>query len=601
MILVSLFLLISCTKEVTNKNTPSPEWVKSAVFYQIFPERFNNGDKNNDPELKDMENCWPYKYSADWKIHPWTSDWYKLQPWEVSRGGDFYNNFGIRRYGGDLQGVIDKLDYLSDLGITAIYFNPLFESPSLHKYDASSYHHIDDNFGPDPDGDKKLVASETPGNPLTWEWTSADKMFLTVIEECHKRNIKVIIDGVFNHTGNNFWAFKDVIKNGESSKYKEWYNVKKYDDPATEENEFDYDGWNGVHDLPEIKEDENGLVADFAEHVHAISKRWMDPNNDGDPGDGIDGWRLDVAEMVNIEYWKLFRRQVKEINPDAYITGEIWWEQWNENKMFNAAPWLKGDAFDGIMNYRYAAATKNFIIDNKNKISAEEFVNRFKQIYSDYKPDAYYFVQNLNCSHDVDRLASQIINPDIWYDHTANPQQNKNYDVRKPNAEERAKQKLIIGIQMTLPGAPVIYYGDEAGMWGGDDPDCRKPMVWSEFDYETETTHPMNLKRPADEVKFDEELFNYYKKIIGIRNNNEVLSKGKINFLFTDNENDIVVYERVLDDERILVVINNNSEKVKVDLSKYTNGLTKDLITDGELKIIDSIIELDAYQILVLK
>ena len=254
-----------------------------------------------------MKGAWPYSTPSDWQIHPWTSDWYKLQLWETGTGHDFYWNAGLRRYGGDLQGIINKLDYIQDLGITAIYLNPVFESPSLHKYDASMFHHIDNNFGPNPDLDREIWKQEDPGNPATWKWTSADSLFLQLIKECHDRNIKIIIDGVFNHVGTTFWAFQDILKNQEKSLYKDWFTIKKWDDPKTEENEFDYEYWMGARDLPEFKEDENGLVDVVKQHIHAIVKRWMDPNQDGDPSDGIDGWRLDVAEKVNIKFWQEFR------------------------------------------------------------------------------------------------------------------------------------------------------------------------------------------------------------------------------------------------------------------------------------------------------
>ena len=254
-----------------------------------------------------------------------------------------------------------------------------------------------------------------------------------LIKECHSRQIKIIIDGVFNHVGTTFWAFQDVIVNQEKSSYKDWFTIKEWDDPETPESEFDYECWYGARDLPEFREDENGLVEPVKKHIHEIVKRWMDPNQDGDPSDGIDGWRLDVAEKVNIKFWKEFRIWVKSINPDAYITGELWWEDWQNNEMVNAAIWLQGDAFDAVMNYRFANAVKEFVIDEKNKISANAFVDSLNSYMNDYPIDNVYVLQNLMDSHDVDRLSSQIVNPDNWYDHDANPGQNPDYKVRKPN------------------------------------------------------------------------------------------------------------------------------------------------------------------------
>ena len=589
-------------------NTKSvPEWAKEAVWYQIFPERFCNGDTTNDPTLEDIKGAWPHIDPVNWQIHPWTSDWYKLQPWEKENGHDFYWNAGLRRYGGDIQGVLNKLDYLQDLGINAIYLNPVFESPSLHKYDASMYHHIDNNFGPNPELDRKIWQQEDPGDPKTWEWTSADSLFLQLIKECHHRNIKVIIDGVFNHVGSTFWAFQDVVKNQEKSLYKDWFTIKKWDDPATKENEFDYQCWFGARDLPELREDENGLVEPVKNHIHEIVKRWMDPNQDGNPSDGIDGWRLDVAEMVNIKFWKEFRIWVKSINPEAYTTGELWWDDWPNNKMTNPAKWLQGDAFDAAMNYRFANDVKEFVIDVKNKISVQGFVDSLTCYMNEYPKDNVYVMQNLMDSHDVDRLASQIINPDNWYDHKANPAQNPDYDVRKPNDRELLIQRFIVGIQMTLPGAPMVYYGDEAGMWGGDDPDCRKPMVWPDLNYEPETSHPFNKPRPIDDVSFNQGLFDWYKKLIHIRNENPVLALGDINFFLIDNENEILGYQRTLGDDKFYIILNNKNKtadyKLKLNDFFSDEKVLEELISGNKFKSSDGNFDLllEPYEIMILK
>lgn len=583
-----------------------PEWAKEAVWYQIFPERFNNGDITNDPTIKDMEGAWPYIFPKNIKIHPWTSDWYKLQPWEVETGNDFYANVNIRRYGGDLKGVIDKLDYLTELGINAIYFNPVFESPSLHKYDASMYHHIDNNFGPNPSKDLEIWNSENPAESSTWKWTSADSLFLELINQCHKRDIKIIIDGVFNHTGTTFWAFQDVVKNQKHSKFKDWYIINSWDTPETEKNEFDYAGWYGIKDLPEFREDEFGIVSGPKEHIHEIVKRWMDPNNDGDPSDGIDGWRLDVAEMVNINFWKDFRKWVKDINPDAYITGEIWWNDWQINKMMNASPWLQGDTFDAVMNYRFTRAVKHFVSDVKNQISPQSFIDTLQNIQRDYPKENIYVLMNLLGSHDTERLASLVVNPDTWYDHLGIPSTNNNFDVRKPNATERLKQKLMIAIQMTMPGAPMIYYGDEAGMWGADDPDCRKPMVFPELNYETETTHPLGKTRQDDEVVFEQDLFDWYKKLINIRKSNREISLGELEFSFIDNQNFILAYKRFIDKNETYIIINNeNKSKVVEFTSSFfnENENLKDQLSGSYLNNFDGIfkIKLAPYQIMIIK
>ncbi|MFC2139994.1 glycoside hydrolase family 13 protein, partial [Bacteroidota bacterium] len=567
---------------------------------------FANGDTANDPKAIDMAGGWPYFVADDWHVSNWTGDWYALQEWEKNSELDFYGNTGTRRYGGDIQGIISKLDYLKDLGITALYLNPIFESPSLHKYDAAMYHHIDNNFGPDPDGDRKIWATENPIDPSTWNWTAADKLFLELIEECHKRDMKIIIDGVFNHTGTQFWAFKDVVENQQNSSYKDWFIINEWDDPNTEENEFSYKGWLGVRDLPEIREDENGLVTGPKEHIHVVIKRWMDPNNDGDTSDGIDGWRLDVAEMVQINFWKEFRSWVKSINPDAYLTGEVWWEDWNNNVMFNASEWLQGDAFDAVMNYRFTRAVKKFVNDIKDKITPQGFIDSLNTQYGDYDKDNLYVLMNLMGSHDTERLATMTVNPDIWYDHNAIVRPENDFKIRKPNDVERMRQKLMVGIQMTMPGAPMVYYGDEAGMWGGDDPNCRKPMVWPEFTYDDETTHPFGKTRPKDVVKFDDDLFNWYKKVISVRNVNQCLSLGDINFFLADESNSILGYSRTYGEDTIFVMINNNNEpsNFELELSKLTerSGSLTDLITGDIIEPGNSVysFSLKPYQMYIL-
>jgi len=604
MIWFILFAVLST--QVTAQNNKVPEWAKKAIWYQIFPERFCNGDESNDPAPEDMKGAWPYFTPEGWRVHPWTSDWYKLQPWEVKTGMDFYWNAGVRRYGGDIQGIINKLDYLKSLGINAIYLNPVFESPSSHKYDAAMYHHIDNNFGPDPKRDREIWEKENPSDPATWQWTTADKLFLKLIKECHKRRMKIILDGVFNHTGTTFWAFQDIVKNQQNSKYIDWYTIKSWDNSSAG-TKFDYEGWLGIKDLPEIQEDQNGLVRGPREHVHAVVKRWMDPDGNGNPEDGIDGWRLDVAEMVSHNFWKEFRSWVKGINPDAYITGEIWWDDWSKYKMMNAAPWLKGDEFDAVMNYRFARAVKNYAVDRQKQINAREFVDSLNNLYAQYPKENNYVMMNLLDSHDVERIASQIVNPDSLYDHIGTVTQNSNFDVRKPDAEERKKQKLITGIQFTLPGAPQIYYGDEAGMWGGDDPDCRKPMVWKELKYETETTHPLGYKRLPDEVKYDADLFNWYRKIASVRKENAALSLGDVNFYFVDEEKMMLLYTREYSGCKLLVIINNNlyEKLISLDKNKFFDKSKSftDLITNRKVEPKKDRLEikLSAYQIMILK
>ncbi len=585
---VSLFIAVraygvSLGENIHRDSRDVPLWAKQVIWYQIFPERFRNGDKGNDPKLSDLEGSWPHNNSPQWNISPWTSDWYQLQDWEKLDDKGFYYHVQRRRYGGDLQGVLDKLDYLAELGVTALYLNPIFESPSLHKYDATMYHHVDNNFGPDPDGDRKVWTTEDPGDPRTWKWTSADRLFLRLLSEAHKRGMKVIIDGVFNHVGMTFWAFQDVREKGEKSLYKDWFTIKRWDDPSTPGDEFEYQGWFGVPELPEMREDERGLVKGPRDHIRAIVRRWMDPNGDGDPEDGVDGWRLDVADMVAMPFWREFRSWVREINPQAYTVGEVWWEDWKNNKMFNAEPWLNGDCFDAVMNYRWAREVCHFFIDQENKITASEFDRRLKQLRNDYREDVNYVLMNLLDSHDTDRFASHIVNIDSYYDKNVGVNDNRSYDVRKPNVQEVQNQKLIALFQMTYVGAPALYYGTEAGMWGADDPDDRKPMVWEEYTFKDERSHPFGSERLPDRNNFNRDLFEYYKKLITIRASHKSLSLGSYSTILLDDTKDLYVFLRSFEGENVLVALNNSGTQQIVHIpveSKFLNHPWVDLI-DG--------------------
>jgi len=570
-------------------------WAESAIWYQIFPDRFNNGDKSNDPNKSTLKGTWPYEIQQEWEVMPWTDDWYKLQNWEKANGKDFYYNAQLRRYGGDIQGIIDKLDYLEDLGITAIYLNPIFESPSAHKYGARFYHHIDNNFGPNPELDKKIWSQENPADPSTWVWTSADSLFLQLIREVHNRKMKIIIDGVFNHVGIPFWAFEDVKNNGEASEYASWFNINQWDDPLTKENEFDYEGWHGIKDLPVLRENEKGLIPPVKQHIHAVIKRWMDPDNDGDPSDGVDGWRLDVADQVNMEFWRKFRIWVDEINPNAYITGEIWWDDFWNNTMLNAEPWLMGDAFHGVMNYRLADALFKFMIDEKNQITATEFKTYLETMISDYKFNAFLSIQNILGSHDTERLASSVVNPDRWIDHANSLQYNPEFKVHKPSKEERSLQKMLVVFQFLFPGAPYIYYGDEVGMWGADDPDCRKPMLWVDFKYEHETAHSVGLERRIDEVSPDLELKKFYKHLIQLRKKHQSLQKGIFTVILADDAKELFIFSRSLDTEKIIGIFNLSPNNQSIDLfgSKVLNSCS-----DIDSKDYADIINARSYKIL---
>ena len=565
-----------------------PDWAKDAVWYQIFPERFRNADPSNDQTKADIAGAFPLAPDLPWQIHPWTSDWYERQDYEMDAPIPFHHLVQRRRYGGDLQGVIEKLDYLQELGINAIYLNPVFDSPSSHKYDGMSYHHIDPNFGPDPAGDRKLIAGEDPGDPSTWMWTSADRLALGLIKQCHARGIRVIFDGVFNHMGLRSWPFLDVMEKQRDSVYADWFTVNSWRDEE-KGTKFDYEGWFGHKTLPEFREDEEGIVAGPRDYIFAATRRWMDPDGDGDPSDGIDGWRLDVAFCVAHPFWKKWRKVVKGVNPDAYITAEL------INPVPELKPYLQGDEFDAVMNYNFAFASSDYFADEKTRISTTEFDRRLQELREAFPPGVAEVQQNLFGSHDTDRIGSHIVNRDK--EHANNWEayfnfskvENGQYDPRKPTVEELASQKLFAVLQMTYVGAPMIYYGDEVGMWGANDPDCRKPMVWDDLVYEDEATLPDGSKNAQpDKVEVNCDLLEHYRKLITLRRDLPSLRRGSFETVLIDDSRQLYGFRRKLNDEEVLVILNNSDEKQEAALEVAGNW--QDRWNGGQLTATDGLL-----------
>jgi glycosidase len=539
-----------------------PAWAADAVFYQVFPERFCNGDRSNDPTRESLES--PDLVPKSWAISPWTGDWYARADWEKERGPNFFDN-GVfdRRYGGDLQGVIMKLEYLSSLGINVIYLNPVFYARSLHKYDGSSFHHVDPYFGPDPPGDLKLMATET-SDPKSWKWTAADKLFLELVKKAHGRNIRVIIDGVFNHTGRDFFAFADVRQRQAASPYRDWYIVQSFDDPATPQNEFRYKGWWGTDSLPEFANNDagNDLHPGPKKYIFDSTKRWMDPNSDGDPSDGIDGWRLDVANEVPTGFWRDWHALARQINPQCYTVAEIW---------SDAQRFLDEGQFSATMNYfGFSFPVKGFLIDET--LAPSGAAHLLDERREGFSVATQYALQNLMDSHDTDRLASMIVNagrrpykqPNRFdYDIGDSPRYVPDYDVRQPNWHERRVQRMVALLQMTYVGAPMIYYGTEVGMWGADDPCDRMPMVWAELSYEPQQADPLGRKRRPDPIAFDDDLFRFYQAAIKFRSDNPALRRGEIKFVATDDKAEFLGFRRRDATDTLLVGLNRGSAPFK--------------------------------------
>ncbi len=584
--------------KVTEFDKP-PEWTKDVIWYQIFVDRFRNGDASNDPTVYDITGAYTSFIPKNWHVTPWTQDWYKEDDYFVELegkpdfGGNIISKFTqkvqLRHYGGDLQGVLDKMDYIDSLGVTAIYFNPLNDAPSLHKYDARNWRHIDRNFGPEPKKDSLTIASEIPDNPDTWKFTEADKLFLKVIDEFHKRNIRVILDYSWNHTGHTFWAWKDILTNQEKSKYKDWYEILSFDDPKTEQDEFKYKSWSGVTELTEVKKSQNNNNSDnfhpiqgniyseeLKKHIFNVTKRWLDPNGDGNPEDGVDGFRLDVAAELPVGFWREYRSFVKNINPDAFLIGEVWWEAWPD-KLLDPTPYLKGDVFDAVMNYRWYRDARHFFNQSPNKIKVSEFVKKLDSLNLNLRKDNVYSMMNLVSSHDAPRVLTSLYNKNK-YKFNSSPDGNPKYKIDKPDEKTYQTLKLLLIHQFTYIGSPHIWAGDEMGMWGADDPSCRKPLIWQDYKFENEIEHPLKIKKPVNKVEFDTALFNFYKKIISIRKNNKVLSSGEIEFILIDDKNEVLAYSRYDKNDEVIVVFNTSKKEKNITVpcrfdSKYSEIL----------------------------
>lgn len=605
-LLLFAMAMASCNNDVKKPVISGPpEWSKNVIWYQIFVERFNNGDQSNDPTIESIATpSASFQAPANWSITPWTSDWYTQEDWAKTSGRELRETLQHRRYGGDLQGVLDKLDYLSDLGITAIYLNPVNDAPSLHKYDARNYHHIDINFGPDPKGDLAIMATENPADPATWKWTSADKLFLKVIDAFHKRGIKVIVDYSWNHTGVLFWAWQDLVKNQEKSQYKDWYEVLSFDNPATPENEFTYKGWLNIMSLPEIKKVdvkgersighpyEGNINKGAKQHIFDVTRRWLAP--DGDASKGIDGYRLDVADQVPMGFWRDYRTFVKSIKPEAYLVGEIWWVKWPDSFM-DPSPYANSEIFDAVMFYQAYRPARGFFAQAEPVADARQLADSLTKEWGRLGEPYRYSMMNVSATHDTPRLLSCFANKGKYKFH-ASPYEDKAYISGRPDKETYQRARLYLAHQFTSIGSPHIWNGDEFGMWGGDDPDERKPLWWDNLSFDPETrTNIQPGSKIYDSVQFNHQQFNYYKQLIKIRKENPVLSDGKLEFL--KSAGNLLIYKRFNESDIIFVMFNTGTIPINTGINPGRNFT--DLLSGKNMP--EGIIEIPPMAALILK
>jgi neopullulanase len=445
----------------------TPDWVKHAVFYQIYPDRFSRSPRTQHPRGIQFK---------EWGSPP------------AEQGFQ----------GGDLLGIVDRLDYLKDLGINALYLNPIFSSASNHRYHAFDYYQIDPLLG-------------------------GEAAFRELLDECHNRDIRIVLDGVFNHASRGFWQFHHILENGQNSPYIDWFHIKGWPLRAyssDEKNPLNYEAWWGHAALPKLNTDNPGV----RDMIFDIARYWLDY--------GIDGWRLDVpADIDDDDFWRDFRRVVKKANPSAYICGEIW---------HPAERWLQGDMFDAVMNYVFAAHVVDFFgaktlraDDFKHPefpmtaMNAETFGEKIDEMHARYDWAINYVQMNLLDSHDMPRA--------LWL-----------------FKEDVSALRLAVLFQMTMPGAPTVYYGDEIGMSAGTDPDCREAFLWDQPD------------------TWDQDLLGYYKKAIALRHQNPVLRTGAFQRLVA--QNDVYAFLRSENDKKAIAAFNVSTEArdVEIDLNGHS-------------------------------
>ena len=523
----------------------TPEWAKGAVMYQIFVDRFCNGDPTNDVE----DGEYIYIGAPSVKIKDWS---------KVPAAMDI-RNF----YGGDLQGVMDKLDYLQDLGVEVVYFNPLFVSPSNHKYDIQDYDYIDPHYGKIvSDGGETLPkgAKDNTGATKYQKRTgdirnleASNELFARLVEEMHKRGMRVILDGVFNHCGSfNKWIDRERIYeqqpeypkgayvSGESP-YRKFFRFHDERKEAWPYNKS-YDGWWGHDTLPKLNyEGSEKLMED----IMRIGAKWVSPPFNAD------GWRLDVAADLghspefNHKFWKEFRRVVKEANPEAIILAEHYGD---------AMSWLQGDEWDTVMNYDAFMEPVSWFLTGMEKHSdefnqgllgnSESFIGAMTyHMPAFYAPSLYTAMNELD-NHDHSRFLTRT-------NHRVGRVANVGPYAAAENTNKAVLREAVV-IQMTWPGAPTLYYGDEAGQVGFTDPDNRRTYPWGQE---------------------DQELIRFYKEMIAVHRRFPVLAMGSLKFLYHDYN--VLSYGRFNQEEQVIVVINNRNERVHVEIPVWLTGINR--------------------------
>ena len=477
-----------------------PSWYKEGIIYQIFVDRFFNGNKDS-VIFNKKKNSFIY------------GNWYD-EPMYIRD-----NNGSIKRwdfYGGNLRGVIEKLDYIKSLGVNIIYMNPIFDAVSCHKYDTGDYENIDKMYG-----------------------TNSD--FKELCQKAEEKGIRIILDGVFSHTGSDSRYFNKYGNYGELgayeskySKYYKWYRF--YDYPNS------YECWWGFENQPNVEELEKTYSDYIVNSENSIIAKWLRL--------GASGWRLDVADELPDEFIQMIKERMKNEKEDSVLIGEVWEDASNKVSYSKRRKYLLGNELDSVTNYPYRDIISNFL---NEEISSKDFYKVIMSIKENYPRENFYANMNLLGNHDTERILTVL-------------------------KENLNKLKLALCLQMTLPGVPLIYYGDEAGLLGNKDPENRKTYPWG---------------------RENKEILSYYSFFGNFRKNEEVLRKGDF-YIFKDTPEDIIAFKRVYKEKEMIIIVNRSNSKKTITLDsekgRYKDKFSKEeFYGDGSITLV---VERENYKIL---
>ena len=549
-----------------------PSWAADVVWYSVVVDRFRNGDPKNDPRPSDLRGAAPGDPGRDWQVAPWTSSFYTLLPWERASGRDFAQAVLTRRYGGDLAGVLEKLDHLTGLGVNGLLLSPVLEAPSALKRDPASLHHVDNNFGPDPEGDRLVWATENPADPATWKWSSADRLFLRLVQECRRRQIRLVVEMPVASVGPAFWAYRDVRARGAASRYASWFEAPRADEARAPQD-----------DRVEWKREGEGLATGPRDHLRTALRRWSDPNGDGDPSDGVDGFLLSGVARLGQGSTRELRRALLGFNPDALVAGDLGLEDEARTRPVDPTSWLSRGALDVAANHAWGAIARAFFLDRETAASAPALDTMLSRIHGLYRPETLLALPLPLDGPDGERAASRVVNPDREAGVSASPKDNPRYDVRAPRGDEGKRLRLLAAFQFASAGAPLVSYGTETGLFGAAEPDNLRPMLWRELRYEDDAGHPTGAARKADPVRFDEELLKYFQTLGKVRAAQPALRRGTTETLLADESRRVYVFARVLGEERVVAAF-NLTEKEQSFEAPFAGEQARDLISGRKLR-----------------